>query len=141
MIANADSIPRMLSMCKRMHAESRYSHLDYSEEKMAALIWSLLRHPTGIVLEQPNGLLLGIVDEYWFGRDKYAYEMLLYVEPAFRGSPQAVRLVQAYIDRAKVFGAKDIHIENTTGIQTEGIENFFQRMGFGRVGGNFLMEV
>ncbi len=87
-----------------------------------------------------HGMIVGFVDEYWFGHDCYAFEYGVFVEPDHRGT-DGVRLIKAYIERAKAFGARDIHIENTTGVETDRTERLFHNLGFAHVGGNFILEV
>lgn len=139
--ASIHDIPTLLRFSLQMHAESRYSKYTLSETKVKeTLIW-LLMAAEGILLITDHGFLAGTVEEYWFGHAKHAQEFLLYVLPDWRGNGEAVSLVRAYVQQAKELGAKDIHIEDTTMIQPERNEKFFSRMGFQRVGGNFLMEV
>jgi GNAT superfamily N-acetyltransferase len=139
--AMLSDIPRMLQMGRRMHAESRYARNSFNEDKLADLFKTLIESPSGIVVLTQHGMLFGLVAEHWFGNDKYAAEWVLYVEPEYRRHGEAVHLVNVYIQRAIELGAVEIHIENTTDVDTERTEVFFGRMGFRRIGGNFVMEV
>ena len=132
-------------MGKAMQCESRYRHLSWNERKVETLFRKVLLSPNGIFLVSENkigltGFLFGFVTEYYFGDDKYAFEYVLYVKPEHRNSRYAVELTKGYIEQAKLLGAKEIHIENTTLVETELTEKFFERMGFCRIGGNFIME-
>lgn len=139
--ADLDDVPRLLEMARQMHAETRYAKLSYSEAKVRdTLVWLILA-PNGILVMTDNGFLAGTVEDYWFGDDRHAQEFLLYVLPEKRGNGDAIKLVEAYVQRAKELGAKDIHIEDTTTVHPERNDKFFTRMNFQRVGGNFLMEV
>lgn len=137
--AQIAEIERLTPMCREMHIESRYAGCAFSEAKMDTLIYRLITSPAGIALVSPNGLLLGAVSEYWFSNEKYAFEYVLYVRPEKRGSLEAVRLIKSYILKARSLGAKEIHIENTTCVETDRTERLFQLMGFSRIGGNFIM--
>lgn len=143
--ATVHDIPQCLAMGVAMHAESRYRHLSWNSEKTENLFRQTLLSPSGIVLVTENdsgltGFLFGAVSAYYFGDDKYAFEFVLYVKPEHRHSRCAVELTKGYIEQAKLLGAKDIHIENTTMVETERTEKFFERMGFHRTGGNYIME-
>lgn len=133
-------------MGRAMHAESRYRRLSWNEGKVEALFRKILLSPNGIFLVSENktgltGFLFGSVAEYYFSDDKYAFEFVLYVKPEHRGSRGAIELTKAYIEQATSLGAREIHIENTTMVETERTEKFFERMGFRLIGGNFIMEI
>ena len=143
--ATIDDIPQCLSMGEDMHKESRYRNLSWNPEKVEKLFEKIMESPNGIFLvtENGNGLtgfLFGAVTTYYFGDDKYAFEYVLYVKPGNRGSRCAAELTKGYIEKAKSLGAKEEHIENTTMVETERTEKFFERMGFHRTGGNYIME-
>lgn len=139
--ATVEDLPQILGWCQDMHAESRYSKYVLDLDKLERKIATLIEAPAGIVLITANGFLVGSVLEYWFGPAKYAAELLLYVAPEARGSSEAPTLVKAYVERAKALGAVDVHVENTTGCDVEKVERLFSKLGFTRVGGNFIMEL
>ncbi len=139
--ATIDDLPRVLDMCLDMHQESRYSNYALDWKKIREQFVAIMNAPHGIFLITDNGFLLGAVAEYWFGPAKYAFELLLYVKPEARGSSEAPTLVKAYAAAAKALGAVDIHVENSTGYESEKVERLFAKLGFTRVGGNFIMEV
>jgi GNAT superfamily N-acetyltransferase len=140
-LATLEDLPFISSMCVDMHLESRYSKYVLDLEKVEAKVAALIESPIGIVLVTANGFLMGGVTDFWFGPAKYAFEWLLYVKPEARGSSEAPALVKAYAVRAKELGAVDVHIENTTGVEVEKVERLFTKLGFARVGGNFVMEL
>ena len=138
--ATLSDIPFLLIMGNNMHKESRYAIYPFDDLKGARMLRELIVSRQGIVLMTDNAFLMGRVAEYFFGPTLYAYEYVLYVEPSARGGMDAVKLVKAYIVRAQILGAEDVHIENTTLVNTARSETFFLRMGFKRIGGNFVME-
>jgi GNAT superfamily N-acetyltransferase len=140
-LATLEDLPFISSMCVDMHLESRYSKYVLDLEKVEAKVAALIESPIGIVLVTGNGFLMGGVADFWFGPAKYAFEWLLYVKPEARGSSEAPVLAKAYVVRAKELGAIDVHIENTTGVEVERVERLFTKLGFARVGGNFVMEL
>lgn len=138
--ATVNDIPTLLYFAFEMHSESRYAKFRLSNKKLKELFRILLTIEGGILLISDHGFLAGLVEEYWFSHDLHANEVMLYVMPECRGNGEAVSLVRAYIERAKELGAKDVHIEDTTMVHSERNERFFTKMGFKRVGGNFLLE-
>lgn len=136
-----DDMQDLLDMSQAMHAESRYASYTLDLEKLRRLYTSLIESPSGIMLRTANGFLAGGVADYFFGPALYAFEFILYVSPEARGSSEAPTLAKAYIEAAKALRAVDVHIENTTGCEIEKVERFFLKLGFARMGGNFIMEL
>lgn len=136
--ATVADLPHLLDLGRRMHAESRYRDYPYSEPKLRGLWSHLIADEDGIVLLSPHGMLFGAVEEYWFSTVRYAAEFVLYVEPEHRKGFEAVRLIHAYEAAARALGAADVHLQNTTGVDVAMTERFFERMGYDRIGGNFV---
>jgi GNAT superfamily N-acetyltransferase len=124
-----------------MHEESpRYSKLQYSEKKMRRFLDTLIRDQLGIVILSDHGMFVGVANRPYFGDDLCSQDMLLYVLPQYRGSMEATRLLKAYVAAAKSLGVKDIGIGNSTLVNTDRVEKFYERMGFRRTGANFVLE-
>lgn len=139
--ATLDDLPVMLAMGAAMHEESRYATYALDLAKVERLFTKLITSPQGIVLLTPNGLLVGGVTDYFFGPAVYAVQLVLYVKPEARGSAEAPTLIKAYVAAAGALRAVDVHIENSTGCETEKVERLFAKLGFARMGGNFIMEL
>lgn len=139
--ATLEDMQQILAWCKDMHVESRYANYALDEAKLEELVARLIQAERGIVLVTQNGVLVGGVADYFFGPALYAFELLLYVAPEARGSSEAPTLVKAYLEAARALRAVDVHIENTTGCETEKVERLFSKLGFQRCGGNFVMEM
>lgn len=140
-LATPADLPRMLELARAMHAESLYSKLPLSEEKVAGKILGLLASPDGIVAISPAGMMLGFVAAYWFSPARYAAELLLYVLPEARGGGEAKELLGLWQSRARELGAVDCRLGNSAGVNTEQVGKFFQRQGYTLVGGNFVKEL
>lgn len=139
--ATLDDMQDLLDMSQAMHGESRYANLALDLEKLRSLYTRLIESPNGIVLRTANGFLAGGVGTYFFGPATYAFQYVLYVSPEARGSSEAPALVKAYVAAAKDLRVVDVHIENSTGCEVDKVERFFIKLGFARLGGNFIMEL
>lgn len=64
---------------------------------------------------------------------------LLYVAPAARGGPAAVRLLRALRAWARQNQAHDLHVNVTTAIQPARTDKFLRKMGFRQTGGNYVL--
>ena len=138
--ARSEDTPRILVVLVTMPAEARVREFDLDLSKLDRFIRWLIASPAGIVLVSGDpicAVLMGVVQEMWFGRDKEAFNLPLYVLPENRGGPHAVRLVAAYKERAAALGAKDIQLCITSGIAPEKTNGLVQRLGFTPIGGYF----
>ena len=71
-----------LEFGKRMHEESRYKDLIFSDEK----VLGLLEHPnTYCAYSKVNGVItgffIGFIQELWFSRTKIGLDLALYILP------------------------------------------------------------
>jgi len=137
--ATMADLPFLMYLCEQMHKESpRFSKLTFSTSRMRGVLMYLIKDPGGIVLVSDAGMLVGAVGKPSFSNDLCAEDKLFYVSPEARGTMQAVRLIKAYIERAKELGAVDIGIGSET--ESAGrVEELYQRLGFRRAGGNFVL--
>lgn len=141
--AKLDDIGAIVSVLCAMHEEARVKCFNFSIGKLAVFVRSLILDADGIVLVSGNpicGVLLGVVKPMWFGDDKEAFNLPFYVLPFHRGGPHAVRLIEAYKQRARELGAKDITLCINSGIAPDKVNGLVQRLGFTPIGGNFALE-
>lgn len=68
-----------------------------------------------------------------------AWDLLTYVVPEHRGG-LGIRLIKAYIERAKLLDIDDIHIGVSTGLEPERTGKLYERLGFRHIGGGYAME-
>jgi len=139
--ATEDDAAAILELAKLMHMESRFSKFNYDEEKVKALITNLIKNDYGILLvaegDKLLGGIMGVVAEHYFGYDKSASDLALFVPPENRNSRIAMRLIKEYIKQAKEKGAVDILISNTTGYKPETVGKLYKAMGFIQIGANY----
>ena len=81
-----------------------------------------------------GGLFVGGVAPFFFGPDRYAYDISVYVEPDLRGGLTAYRLVKAFTDWARGKGAVQARYGAATGVDAESTDRFFRGIGFRRAG-------
>jgi GNAT superfamily N-acetyltransferase len=139
-------IPALIHLGGIMHDESSYRALEYSPEKCAALGYQALVDPALLILTVLDdvkhvGLMICSVQAPEYSEDLIAWDVLTYVDAAYRGSRAALMLISAYREWARVRGAKMIFLRTCTGIDPEKTGKLFEHMGFRHIGGNYLMEV
>lgn len=96
-----DDRNQVLQLCEQMHAESRYSHLTFSEETVCDFID---QHVTGVSIQAfvANHNKAGVVGfvcmslmPYIFTPGNTAIDLALYVKPAYRNTLAFAGLVRA----------------------------------------------
>lgn len=124
-------------LAKDMHHESWFSHYDFDINKARQLWDRKVAQPDNyclFVAEEDGaviGVFAGIAFEHFFGNDKVASDLILYVDPDRRGGTAAPRLIKAYEQWARDVGCKDIQIGVSTGVQVERTARLFEKLGFG----------
>lgn len=138
-------IPRLVELGVIMHATTNYSHLQYSHEKVATFLASLISGMGVVFVAEVSGevvgAICGAVTEQWFNDDLVAYEYCVFIEPSKRQGFIAMRLVLTFQEWAKIKGAKQIHFGVTTGPGSAAIARLYSRMGFKFNGPLMKMEV
>lgn len=131
-------IPAVIEMGRAMHAASpEWRARRFSDQKvhelanrclddadwMALLAWSHTR-------PEPIGMFVGFVSEDWFGADRYAADLVFWVEPKARGSTAAMRLFFAFEKWADLRGATEMRVGVSTGIRVPQATAFYRKTGF-----------
>ena len=106
----------MLDVSKEHHAESDWSEVEYSEEKVEGYINTAINDPNhfGIVAlkdEERIGFMSGRLLEYSFSREKFARELDLYVEPTQRKGMAGIFMMRKFMDWARMNGAVEAYFE------------------------------
>lgn len=139
--ATIDDIPALISLGYRMHSESVYAPYSFNEAKVRKVLDVLMAGSGCVFVFERGGVILGyflgILTEHWFGDSTLAADLALYVVPEHRGGPAAVGLLRAYMNWARLVGADDVQIAQSTGVGMERVGHLYQRLGFQPVGGIF----
>lgn len=135
--ATNDDIPEIVELGRVMHAESQYSTVPYSGDKVASSVAEFI--DCGVVFVAENdGLIIGGIAcgiaEHWFSEEKYAFEHALFIHPDFRKGATAVRLISAFFEWANLLGAKSAKMGITTGVNVERIAKLYRAIGLVEVG-------
>lgn len=142
-MATLDDLPAIVVLGRQMHASSTYAPMDYDPDRVKETVACLLdKSQFVVVAEDTNGQvvggMLGTVTQSWFGQDMVANDLALFVSQDARGGMAAVRLLKAFVQWAKLAGAKQIRPGVTTGHVRA--EQLFDKLGFTRCGASFVMQ-
>lgn len=132
-----EEITRMIELGRKMHAESRYAHLPYDEEKLMAYGRDALAKPDswGVFFAEQDGVTFAMVVlvkmPYYFCTGRYrATDFFLYVDPSRRGGLAAARCIKAAEEWAKEAGIDEICFGVTADINNEAAERFYSGFGY-----------
>lgn len=140
LIEEAD-IPEVLAAGREHIASSNYAPMGFDDEKAAGFIRRLMSVGLAAVAVDDGkivGGILGDVVEPWYSKNRMGIEHVLYVLPEYRGGRAALMLVKAWVRWCLDEGATQIRPGVSTGCVAA--EAFYERLGFKRAGGLFVMD-
>lgn len=130
----------MLAVGRSMHAESYYRDFDYSRRKFDHLFENAIRNPMyfGRVFverdDRPVGFFLGTITEHYFGYDRLAMDLGLYVGPDHRGSAglAVVKVLRRFEEWAAGNGCRDVVLGVSAGITDKKSIELYKRLGYSK---------
>jgi len=142
---DASDIEAMITLGRRLLAESRFRDLPYDEARLRQVGQYGLTHGNpGLLIAERDGHMQGmavvVIGEHFFSSAKTATIQLLYVTPEARGGSAAVKLLKAIRRVAANVQVHDLHLNVTTGIEPAKTDRFLRRLGFRQTGGNYVLE-
>lgn len=123
-----------------MHRHSTFRGMEYDARTAATLTLDLMNSPSGLVLVATDedgrgvGMLLAMVTNSFFGSDRVASDLALFVHPDARGKQAAVGMIERYVEWAKSLGARRINLGNSAGMDDEVYVRLTEGCGFVRAG-------
>lgn len=133
--ATVADVSRLLALAGDMHRESRFRDYPFDEVKVGRLLLQLIQSEQGFawVAEHAEGGVVGgmlaATYESWFSSVVIASDYALYLDPKYRGTLAAARLVQRYRHWAGERGAV-CELGCNTGVNPEGYDRFIRGLGF-----------
>ncbi len=123
---------------RRMHNESYFRDFDYSPQKIVDLHFKCLHEPNyfgRVFVTKANnivGYFCGAVTEHYFGHDKMAIDLGLYIEPPFRGMGglAVIKCLRDYERWAIDQGVVDVSVGVSADITNDQAIELYQRMGY-----------
>lgn len=143
--ATPADIPRIIEMGITMHAKTSYSRFVYDHGKAATFLQEQIAGDGVVFVAEVDGQVIGamvgsIVDQ-WFNDDLIAYEYGVYVEPSRRNGFVALRMIRAFVEWARIKGAKQVQMGICTGVNVDGISRLYESAGFRLLGPLYAMEL
>jgi hypothetical protein len=134
----------MLYLGKMAHAESSFSRLEFSGDKLLSVAASNAKDPDRVIFmaysgDAPVGVFVGNIASYYFGPDLVAVDTIWYVIPEQRGTYVGIKLLELFENWAKSKGAADIRIGQSSTIKPEVFEGLLEKRGYKFIGANYRM--
>jgi len=142
----ADDVDYVIDLGIEMHEESRYSRFKLDIYKCKILFYEIVDNPElyfGWVAEHDGkiqGFMAGYISEFYFGNEKIAQDLSLFVRKDRRGCMAAVNLIKKYEDWARKNGADEIQLGVSTGINEDRTSKLYEKFGFKASGTIFKKE-
>lgn len=134
-----EEIEQAIVLGRGYYAEADMKAMHFDEDKGRALCAELLNIGLGIVAEI-DGKLVGMMGarifNEWFSDTPMARDVMIYIDPEYRGLGVGRSLVNVYINWALEQGIRpeNIYIGIDSGIHTKKTENIYKSLGFRRSG-------
>lgn len=149
---HTEEIPNVRDIVREFHAESRFSHLPFSEEKFIRFYTKALSRPQNTFLvyiqykSKTVGVLHASVGDYYLGIGGrmvtvYGLYVSAKVRDTYLGGKVGVKLLRLVSEWAKSQNAEEIHIHSTSGIEPKRTDKMLTRMGFESYGGNYVARL
>lgn len=135
--ATADDLDALVALGQAMHDESRFSVLEYSPQKVRALLSSLIGSQYMKVVERGGSVVggfAGVVLPHWSSQDLVGYDLGLFMSRDNRGGGTAAYLLNGFRKWALSRGAKMVTIGISTGVEVEKTRELYDRLQFRTVG-------
>lgn len=138
--ATEKDVTAIVDMGRRMATESpNFQRLTYSSAKVEARARWCIADPDGFLMvairdEAPIGMMAAFAADHWMAEERVSGDLVLYVDPDYRGGTDAARLVAAYKRWATGRGVHVRGLGISSGVMVEQTTDFYHRLGAKTVG-------
>jgi GNAT superfamily N-acetyltransferase len=144
--AKVEDVPALVEGGRRMHALTRFRELRYDEPKVARAFADLIRLGAGkyvffVAKDSAGrivGALIGVLEQHLFTDQLTASVMHYDVLPESRMGGYGVRLLKAFEQWAANRKVVEIGLGINSGVDLERLARFAVRMGYQKVGENYV---
>ena len=135
-------VERAMRLGEMMHSEGVYAFLPFAHDKVRRLGAAILADKEEQVYfarlclqdNEPIGVMVAYVSEYFFSQYRIVQDMVLYVHPDYRQGRAALRLMRAFMSWAQRVGASEECLGITVGVNNEAAARLYEHLGYERVG-------
>jgi GNAT superfamily N-acetyltransferase len=148
-LAKIDDVPALVEGGRRMHALTRFRHLEFDADKIARSFTDLIQkgqHKYVFLVAEDGtgrivGALIGVLEQHIFSDQVTASVMHYDVLPEARMGGYGVRLLKAFEQWCANRKVVEISLGVNSGDAFEAVGRFITRVGYRKVGENFVKEM
>jgi GNAT superfamily N-acetyltransferase len=145
-LAKIDDIPALVQVGRRMHLLTRFKAFEYNGQKVARAFADLIekgQHKYVFLVAEDSagnlcGALIGVLEQHIFSDQMTASVMHYDVLPEARMGGYGVRLLKAFEQWCGNRKVVEINLGVNSGEDLERLGRFAQRMGYSKVGENYV---
>ena len=140
-------IAAMIPIFHDIQRESPLGHIPIDEEKLTKFLQSNCERDDMFCLiefsdaDVIDGFFIGYLTEYFFSREKGAWDAIFYVRPQKRGGRTALRLLGEFKTWARLAGAKSLWLGTALGINSVRLRSFYLHLGMTEIGGIYHSDL
>lgn len=148
--ARSSDLGSVIEMLVAAQGETGYAGLRVDQDKMHAVLSRMLAtedacvlvlETNGTVNSTIDGVMFGVCQEYWFGPDRVAMDMMLYARPSARSGVFIKRMVERFEEWALSRGAKRVMLAVSSAVDIERKGRLLHHFGYDALGGLYGKEV
>lgn len=150
--AQQNEILRYIALGEEMHKESpHFRDMSFDPDKVGNIFANAIANIHGdwffkIIADKDNNVIggfLGFICEQWFGHERVAQDLALFVSQEGRNKAglDSVRVLKQFVKWAKERGCmdKNIHVGVTTGVKDDELVKLYKMAGFTETGRLFIL--
>ena len=143
---NYEDVPSIVTLGKEMHEESSFASFDWDNDKVINFADKAVAKDNFcfFVAEVDGnyaGMVIGSVQEFFFGKDLELVDFIWYVRPGYRNSSVGAQLIDSFIEFGKEKKCKGIYVRIGTNVQPTKTAKLLSKLGFISTGGMFVYKV
>ena len=137
-LAKPSDLDALYCLSKDGLSKSGYANIEHKESDTRKMLAALIVSESAWVTDNVDGALVAYLQPLWFNHEvTVATDLFFYVKETARSS--GVKLVKKYIEWGKK-NADDVALSISFGGNIKRTEKFYNRLGFEKVGGAFLLR-
>jgi len=146
--ATENDIPTIVEFARKFHQVSPFQDSPFSPEMVELFCQTLLTNGINnailllsVAEGEPTGMLIASAQEMSFSTDRFAVELAWWVEPEYRNSPAAQRLIEVYEYWAKKVGCTHVMMSSLSIDNQKILDRWYSRRGYRPTENHYTKEL
>jgi hypothetical protein len=146
-LGDVPDIRAICELAEELQAHSSYEGIKPDREKFTRLLANMMNDKTSRVIvivddnDKPQGFLMGLVEEFFFSRQRYGTDLAVYVRSGYRHlAPRMFREFMRWAESKPRVVRIMFGISSGIG-NADRVGKMYNQLGLSSVGGLFMKEV